>query len=360
MGIIWHSRLSDILAKARRARAQTGRPVLTQIVEMLYLRASDRRILADEYFDFRLYEPTLGWAARREYLGRLTKNRVYRIQSADDSAIASDKLRAYGRFHECGLAFPAILAIAHPDLEFPGAVSLRDGAALEAWLRNDTAYPFFAKPAISYRGYGARLVTGRERDRLRFGSGETMPIARFAELHGFAGRGAALFQERIRPHPDLAAIIGDRTATARIMVLNDGPEPEVFRASLRIPVGNNMTDNFHEGKTGNLIARLDRMSGRLAEVLAAVGLDRRSVEQHPDTGKDFAGMVVPDWDAALALVRAGSKALPGIMVHSWDVAFSDRGPLLVETNPRGDYPQQANNRGLAEPRFLKLFPNQRI
>ena len=77
-----------------------------------------------------------------------------------------------------------------------------------------------------------------------------------------------------------------------MVVLNDRPEPELFRASLRIPVGRAMTDSFHEAKHGNLLALVDRETGVL-------------------------------------LVRAAARLFPDLKIIGLDDAFSDRSPLFV-------------------------------
>ncbi len=334
--------------------------MVAQLFEMLRLRLSPSKIMPDEYFDLRLFNPALNWEAKREFLGRRTRNRVCRIQDPIDSAIATEKLLAYRLFLDAGLPFPTLLAVAHPVLIFPGAAQLHDAAAIVRWLQTDATFPFFAKPSRGQRGVGGRLVMARDGDKLHLGDGSSIVIDAFAKQYQRPALGAGLFQERIIPHPSLAAVIGDRTATARIVVLNDGPEPEITRAALRIPSGCNMTDSFADGKKGNLLALVDRFTGAVVEVLAGIGLDRRTTDVHPDTGRRFAGLMLPDWDAAVAMVRAGARLLPGLRFQGWDVAFSDRGPLLVEVNARSDYSQQANNRGIADARFRRMYPGGRI
>jgi hypothetical protein len=330
-------------------------------VEILRLRAGRHALLPREYFDYRLFEPGMPWAAKKEYLGSWAKDRVYRIHEPEAYAIGRDKLRTYGLLAAHGLRFPAVLAVAHADEVFPGAVQLVDASAATAWL-GSAPYPLFAKPSSSYSGYGGWRIDGCDHGVLRFGNGETAPIEAFASACFRPGRGAMLFQVLARPHPVLAARIGDRVATARVMVLNDGTPPEIFRAALRIPVGRSMTDNFRGGRSGNLMAQIDIDSGRVKAVRSAIGLDFAEAHRHPDTGELLDDLAVPDWSEARALVIAASRAMPGLKVHSWDVAFTDAGPSLLETNPRGDFPllQHAAGRGLAEPRFLRLYPEGRI
>lgn len=354
-------RISEIIDHTRQAKAQTGRSQTAQIIEMVRLRYGRGGITPEYYFNYRLFEPAMSWSAKREYVGPWIKSRIYRIQDVETAALCSDKLRAYSFFDELGLPYPRLLAATHPDIDCPGVTRLHSASGIADWLRG-AAYPFFVKPAVSYLGYGNKLVAAREDETLVFGDDTRVAIDTFADMHGSPGQPTLLFQELVRPHPLLEAAIGRRVATARIVVLNDGPEPEIFAAGLRIPSGKSMVDNFQSGRSGNMIAFMDLKTGVLHTVLGGIGLSWREVETHADTGVRLVGFRVPDWDAAVGLVTTASKALPGLKIHGWDVAFSDRGPLLIETNPRGDLnsAQLGRGRGFASPRVLKLYPGGKI
>jgi hypothetical protein len=57
---------------------------------------------------------------------------------------------------------------------------------------------------------------------------------------------------------------------------------------------------------------------------------------HPDTGGAITGTAVPDWNAVLTVVREAAATLPGIRTQSWDIALTDRGPIILEANYGGD------------------------
>ncbi len=59
-------------------------------------------------------------------------------------------------------------------------------------------------------------------------------------------------------------------------------------------------------------------------------------EVHPDTGVPVKDFCVPDFAAALDLVRRAAKALPYPLV-GWDVGFTPAGPVLIEGNHNPDY-----------------------
>lgn len=356
--------LDQIVKSARRAKAQSGRGVIAQLWDIARLQAHRQGVTADLYYDLRLFEPQLSWQQKSEYVGSWIKPRLYRVQGHDAAELFKDKLKAAVFFQENAIPSPPILAATHSGIDVPGVASLRSPEALKAWLTEQAPYPVFSKPSVSYRGYGNKLIKSLDRasSTLVFGNGRSTPIDDFAALHGAPGKPTLIFQNVLKPHPDIKALIGDRLATARFMILNDRPEPELYRIGLRIPAGNSMVDNFRGGASGNMLARLDPETGRLKDVLTAIGLDWRPVTHHPDTGSPFANFTIPDWAAAISLVLRASRAAPGLKIHSWDVAFTDNGPMLIEDNPAGDFVlvQIASDRGLATPRFMELYAGARI
>lgn len=75
----------------------------------------------------------------------------------------------------------------------------------------------------------------------------------------------------------------------------------------------------------------------------------------------FYDFALPDWQVALDIATCASAAMSGLRVHSWDIVFSNRGPLLVETSPRGDFHliQHAHRSGLAQEPLISLYGGRR-
>jgi hypothetical protein len=126
---------------------------------------------------------------------------------------------------------------------------------------------------------------------------------------------------------------------------------KLLYAIMRITVGQNITDNFHYGSTGNLIAAIDLESGQLASAVGSLRPDWPVIAEfthHPDTGKKIEGSVVAGWEETVTLVLRAQQALPELRATGWDVGITEDGPLLVETNPRFSFAglQVAHRRGL--------------
>ena len=86
---------------------------------------------------------------------------------------------------------------------------------------------------------------------------------------------------------------------------------------------------YGDPETGRLQAALHRRAGRL-------GLEE--IHHHPETGNAFADLVLPDWSDAKALALRAHRAIPGLDAIGWDMAFTERGPLLLEGNAWWDPP----------------------
>ena len=119
-------------------------------------------------------------------------------------------------------------------------------------------------------------------------------------------------------------------------------KPELFYAAARIGNGKAVVDNFHQGGVG---VRIDTEKGKLLG--NALSKDLEEVEAHPATGVKFDGFDIPYWDEIKKMVCDAAMVNPEVKVVGWDVAISNKGPLLIEANrrPGFDLVQVLENRG---------------
>jgi len=337
----------DLVTAIVRAR-KGGRPFTRQIADIAALGRRPMRLAPRDYYLFRLYDPRLTDGERRAFLGERGQMALFgRLTDPGWSAAAHDKLLYYAVMSGLGYAVPRVVAVHHPHRRYPGAEALADGAAVARFLRQ-AAYPFFGKPVTGKYSVGTVALVGYERstDRVRASAGaETAVEAFVAELAPFA-RDGYLFQERLTAHAFVREACGERIATVRVVVLLGPDGPALLRALWKVPVGAHVADNFW--RPGNCLAALDGASGRIVRVVQGVGPAQREIEAHPDTGFRLLGATMPDWDATLRLVLDAAAAFPGIVMQAWDVALTERGPLLLELNVGGDVnlPQHAFGEGV--------------
>jgi hypothetical protein len=281
------------------------------------------------------------------------KRRLAALTPREVHAIADDKARFYLFCRDHGLATIPIEFIVQPPAAEPCPGIPTVSAAEEFRVALDRCPDrLFFKPVDGVWGEGAfrvdRRQDGYEFDGRRGSADEAFRFVA-AKLDGTRGYVA---QPRVENHPAFRAVTSAAgLATVRIVTGRRDDTIRVLYAVMKLTVGNNVTDNFHHGTNGNLVARVELESGQLGVAVGAVRTDwplMADFVEHPDTGIPIAGFCLPHWAATMELVTSAHRALPQLRITGWDVAITAEGSLIVETNPRFgfDIVQIANDRGI--------------
>lgn len=357
----------EILETARQVRERTGKSVASQLREITTLRLGPGELRAEDYFmtgafDDRRYRPT----AKRQVLSWDPSRLARALNDPAWGDVCHDKLAYHEFIRRLGLPTPAIHAAYVEDGRDAGQVAvLRTPEALASFLRDGMPYPFFGKPMFGQFGRGVSSVAAyrAEDDRLVLTTGEEVGVDEYVREYVQAARKGYIFQQPIAQHPAVDRMTGGRVASLRMVVLRGDDGPRLFRVVWRVPVGRNITDNFQHGAQGNLLADVDRDTGRVVRVVQVVtAADHRvrlpeELERHPDTGERLRGVVFPDWDAHVALCLRAASAFDGLRYQSWDVVMGADGPLLLEINFRGsiDVVQIPGADGLYDAEFREFW-----
>jgi hypothetical protein len=337
------------------AMTRHGKSPWNQVREIWRLRYGPGKLRPDEYYYYGLFDDRrFAFEQKVRFLGRRLQDRIIRqCNTAEWWFVAHDKLVCYGLLAGLGLPVPRTQALYHGAGRFAAVPAFATPAALAAHLRTAMHYPFFGKPVTGIRSVGVAAVERYDpvSDALVFVGGKSLALDGFVKEIEPYRKDGYLFQEMLRPHPELAALCGQRLSTVRLIVLLEDGEPTLFRALWKIPVGDNPADNFW--RPGNLLAGLDADGGRVMRVIQGTGADQAELERHPDTEQPLIGAILPDWAALTALGLQAARAFPGLRMQAWDIALTERGPVLVEVNIGGDFnlPQLAHGSGLMDERF---------
>lgn len=325
--------LADNLQQAARA---TRRGFASIVSEVLVLRRGPGKLTSNEYFSYRLWEPSLTRADRLAFVGKQAQERMH--CACNDMAWlapAADKLLFHMVITGAGLATPELLAVVHRSRVMPGVPSLRSHEAVAAFLRNPANYPLFAKPIGGKYSLDVYSVdaTRASTDSVMLCGGEEMRVDDFAHLL-IAGHEGFLLQRRLSPPQDWAANFGPLLCSVRVVVHLTTAGSSIHRAVLKLATGSNPADNFW--RSGNMLGAVDVRSGRVQRVVAGTGLDMTVDDPHPDTGQPIVGTLIPDWQCLAAMIETASQLFPGIRTQSWDIAITDRGMVPLEVNWGGD------------------------
>lgn len=325
-------------------------------LELFALSRGKAQLQSDEYFLQGAWRPGLSWAERRAFVGRHASTRLNRALNPPLAPEAptplKDKLLGHALFGTAGLAMPRILAVAAEAAPGPGLRWLDGPAATADFLRDPAILPCFGKPVHGSLGAGAASVLDRDAEgRLVLGNGARVAPEDLAAEIWRDHRQGFMFQELVRPHPELAALIGPVVGSMRLVTLDAGQGPHLLYAVHKAPAAGAMVDSA-SGPLGALAA-IDPDSGRVVRVQDRRQMGGTEAEVHPLTGQRWQGAVLPAFAAGVDLALAAHRCLPAQGLLGVDVFLSDRGPLLTEVNvnPHHSVYQIAFAQGVLNPAF---------
>jgi hypothetical protein len=261
-----------------------------------------------------------------------TSNRVYSYPGIEDRSLPYITDVAFHR-HANALNSPSAQMLVQHKQVFAEALTARGlaGSAPETY------------GIVSARGFRARSADALERLRAQDlvvlkptagygGGGVRLVPASEAESTVTDARHDLVVQERVVQHPELRAIHPGGLNTVRVLAVrlpDDGP---VLAAAVH-RWGNAASGPVDNLSAGGISSSVDVATGRLGPARGrARGRHRPEHDRHPDTGAPITGVVVPQWPAVCALALRLMDAFPELDVVGWDIAVSDRGPLVIEGN----------------------------
>ncbi len=275
----------------------------------------------------------------------------------DKRSLIRDKVLYTTMLKGMGLPTTETQAVAHPERGFGGIPALRTAAEVARFLKETAVYPLFVKPLEGSKSVGSALITSCDtvKGLIEMGNGRSFDVDAFAEEvitdypDGFA------FQNAVVQHKDMRDVTGPAVGTLRLVTVIEDGAPRVLYAVWKIPSPKAMSDNFWQ--TGSMLGAVDHITGKVQHAISGTGLDRQILQQHPVSGKTFAGFQIPDWDKLCDLAKEGHALFPEHGVFGWDIAVSEDGPLIIEcnSNPFQMLYQLTYDRGILNEEFSPVF-----
>jgi len=335
-----------------RLAVGAGRRLGSILREVVALRRGPGKLTPQEYFYYRLWDPDLPFEEKRRFVGKQAQHPMH-LACNDRAwyAVVDDKLLFQQAMAGAGLPVPALRAVIHPSRNFDGAQALPSAADVAGFFSDPSVYPWFGKPIDGK--YSLDVISG---DRFDAATdtilGHRGDVLRIPDLLAtIEAHPGFLIQERLRPPAALTTRFGDQLWSIRLLVLLTPEGPRISRAVAKIAAGDNIADNYW--RPGNLLGAIDPDTGRVCRTVTGSGEARVVDPSHPDTGEPITGTVLTDWPALLGLAKRAAANLPGVRTQAWDIAVTDRGPVLLEVNFGGDLnlAQLAWGRGMLDPEF---------
>jgi hypothetical protein len=168
------------------------------------------------------------------------------------------------------------------------------------------------------------LVLSRGADGLRAAGKPCTELEVWNHVEGDLARGF-LIEERLANTAEIAALYPESLNTFRVVTVKTLDKRWCLAAAyLRVGAGGRVVDNI---TAGGILVRVDE-DGRTR----SAHQDGRSITQHPDTGARLVGVRLEGYRSACDVALAASRKLGFVGTIGWDIAATDRGPVIVEAN----------------------------
>jgi len=235
-----------------------------------------------------------------------------------------------------GVPTPQCIGFLHP---LRGACAdgapLRRLADLERLCRTLAGSKICIKPVEGYGGAGFSAF------RIDLADGQPVfvhPVTQvpttLADWWSLAAqnRDGYIVEHYLEQHPVLSAIHANSVNTLRIWLYQARGEVRIAGAFLRVGRRGSLVDNT---SSGGLYCPVDLASGVLLHAANAKN-PLQTMERHPDTDGQIAGVQLPFWSECQAVAARAMQAFPNVNVAGVDVAIGIDGPRMIELNVRPD------------------------
>lgn len=150
-----------------------------------------------------------------------------------------------------------------------------------------------------------------------------------------------IVQERLAPHPEIEALSSSvALQNVRAVTVLDpaGEQPELVAAWLKLMGDGAEVDNFHFGKSGNVLCPLEPDSGVIRSGVRKASDSARlvSCQVHPVSGSVLQGATVPLWAELKKVVLRAARHFAPLCTIGWDVAITRDSVLILEGNVTWD------------------------
>ena len=119
--------------------------------------------------------------------------------------------------------------------------------------------------------------------------------------------------------------------TLRIVTAYKNKKCTVLFRAIRIGNGNNVVDNFNHGGMYSVVNEKG--------IIYKPAIDKKGniFVEHPVTNTKIEGFQIPYFKEAIKMVKDASKVVPQVGLVGWDIAITNKGPVMIEGNQLPGY-----------------------
>ena len=258
---------------------------------------------AKEYFTFEFEK--LSHEGRKTYLTRGNRYFYYNTFNSPNYTnffhLKTETIRKFGQFYK------------------RDALCMYGEEDFEAFSSFVASHPrFIYKPANDYGGHGIEIYDASHYESVR----DLFDIIMF--------NGFCVVEELIVQADEIGRFHPQSVNTVRVVAfLRPDGETEIKWCLLRMGMGGSHIDNM---SSGGLAAMIDPETG----VIYTSGRNWLGITHicHPDTGVQLVGYKMPEWEKLKETVTELSHVIPQVRLVGWDLAYTEKGWVLVEGNAR--------------------------
>ncbi|MCL2807809.1 MAG: hypothetical protein FWD27_06615 [Coriobacteriia bacterium] len=146
-------------------------------------------------------------------------------------------------------------------------------------------------------------------------------------FHELIAQGAHILEERVSQSKRMSAMNETSVNTARIVTLRTSYGIIIQQCLLRVGSGGQFIDNAAQG---GILVGVDVASGQC--ITTGITEFGEQIERHPDTGTEFMGFCLPDWEQLVSTVKEMSEKEPVVKWIGWDMGHTEKGWVAIEGN----------------------------
>jgi hypothetical protein len=309
--------LAKIASRLKRIReAARYRSVPLQLVDLLVHKLKIN-IAPQDYYAFEFYKGGKSWDEKSRYVGRHGSS----YWPFENNSLRYNLLFTHKYIEKCmlkgaGLPTAQLVAVIGNDGDVRTESELGD---LLQRLPQDVV----VKPVSGTHGRNV-LVLSRSGGELRASGIASTPKDVWDHVKSRLESGF-LIEEKLTNTPELSALHPGSLNTFRIVTIKTLDKRwHLAAAYLRVGAGGRVVDNI---AAGGILVQVDA-EGRTCKAHHH-GL---SITHHPETGAPLVGVQLTGYRAACELALEASRRLWFVGTIGWDIAATERGPMIVEAN----------------------------
>lgn len=306
-----------------------GKPVIS-ILRDFYILKKRKGLSWTEYYNFQFESQPeefrksfLGINEQRLYLDYLNPKKYY--------TVARNKYFTHLFLESAGITNKAnLLCYYHPEAGVATLNIGNDYKSVRNILSQKCVSECVIKATESSHGDNVYLISS-----IIYKSGDCILVAHDGKeisLKMILSKEPLIFESVIKQTAQFCDFNNSSVNTIRFMTLLY-PDKSVRIIATFIKIGRVGRCVDNAGAGGNVDAGIDVDTGRIYNLLQFDGWRKiKEISSHPDSGNNLQGVEIRNWKKIKEYVIKFQQSLPYIKAAGWDIAITDKGPVVVEVN----------------------------